>query len=386
MSTNNTTMSKDSTEVDIFNWDDESPIDASLFEEESTKPAPKETDEEEETEKTDATKEEEPDADSILDFENEDDEDEDEDEVKADPKKEKPKAEASSSLALLNSMKERGLIDFELEDGEELDEEMAEELLEESYDSTIDSRIQEIFNDLPPVVKSLNNYVKNGGDINDFLATLAKQQSTGISEDMDLNEESNQEAVVRQMLKADGEDDDTIESQIEYYKDSGKLKKFAEKKFEKWNASREEELKELEKQTQQKKIQEKEKVKAAKAEVAERLKDLQEINGLKLSPKDKKEMPSYMYEGTVKLPNGNVVSQWQHDILVGMQDKTTALTLAKLARNKFDLSKLETGSTTKVTQRVKGALNRKTDNTPARSGTGNAGKKPRTLADYEFNI
>lgn len=69
-------------------------------------------------------------------------------------------------------------------------------------------------------------YVHNGGDYRDLLDTLA--ESSEIDEDIDITDEKNQEKILKVLMSQDGEDDEIIEAQIEFLKESGKLASIAE--------------------------------------------------------------------------------------------------------------------------------------------------------------
>ena len=52
----------------------------------------------------------------------------------------------------------------------------------------------------------MNKFVLKGGNINEFLDTVAVQKSAGINDRMDLADEANQELIVRQGLSDEGYD------------------------------------------------------------------------------------------------------------------------------------------------------------------------------------
>ena len=60
-----------------------------------------------------------------------------------------------NSVSVVSKLKEKGFIDFELEEGEELTEELAEEILEEGFEVKINEKIDELFKDLPDNVREL---------------------------------------------------------------------------------------------------------------------------------------------------------------------------------------------------------------------------------------
>jgi len=70
----------------------------------------------------------------------------------------------------VNLLKEKGLIDFELEDNQELDEEEA-----------IENRVEELFTELPDIVKQIVKYAKDGGNLDRLFENLAKTKQVPIN-------------------------------------------------------------------------------------------------------------------------------------------------------------------------------------------------------------
>lgn len=284
-----------------------------------------------------------------------------------------------------NILKEKGIIDFELEEGEELSEEDADNLIEDGFDTAVDNRLKDLFEGMPDVVRQLVKYTKDGGDPVQFLSTIVKNQSTGLSVGMDLKDESNQELVMKSVLKDQGYDDDYIDIHIETLKDSNKLAAIAEKQYKAWEKKSVEDNEKLVQSQAEKREQDKVKLRQEKAKLSTTLSSLTDIGGIKLNNKDKKELPSYLHDKTVELKNGASISTFQKDVWEAMGNETTALQLAKLLRSRkadgsFDFSKLEMNAETKVVKKIKENIQRNNNiNTPQRSVNGGSRKE---LADF----
>ena len=69
-------------------------------------------------------------------------------------------------------------------------------------------------------IAKLDEYVKNGGKFEDF---YTKQQETLSFENLDLEDESNQKSVIRELLKYNGYTDEQINSKISRYEDADML-------------------------------------------------------------------------------------------------------------------------------------------------------------------
>ena len=298
--------------------------------------------------------------------------------------KSKDKEESTTSSAL-NLLKDKGILDFELDEGEVLTEELAEEILEDKFDEAIEGRIGELFAGLPDVVKQMIKFAKDGGDPTAFVQTLAQATSTGLTTNMDMSQEANQEAVMKTMLKKDGYDDEDISTQIEFLKDSGKLKAMAEKRFDVWNKNQEKETAALTAAQENRRKQDREELRERKATLIAELQTTAEVDGIKLNSKDKREIPSYIFDKNIELENGSKISNYHKDVWEAMSNKKASLQLAKLLRERkkdgsFDFSKIEKIAETAVTRKVKDNVQRNKNITPQVS----VGKisSQKSLADY----
>ena len=100
-----------------------------------------------------------------------------------------PKTGVIGALELLKS---KGIVDYELEEGEELTEDNAEDILEEAFDGGVEARIEELFEGMPPIFKQMVKYAKDGGDVNTLLASAAKQNGSTMNINMHINKEENE--------------------------------------------------------------------------------------------------------------------------------------------------------------------------------------------------
>ena len=288
------------------------------------------------------------------------------------------------NMGALAVLKDKGILDYELEEGEELNEELAATIIEDNFEDSVNDRVGELFEELPQVVKDLNKYVLNGGDIRQFLGSLVQSPTNKLKADLDLTVEADQEAVVRASLVAEEYDDDYINTHIEFLKDSKKLESFAKAKHTKMEKAKAEQTQALAKQQAKLKEQRKIQLRQAKTELSTNLKDIEEVNGLVLNVKDKKELPTYMVDRNIKLENGGTITTMQKDLMEALKDEKKALFIAKLLRNDFDLTSIQAKATTKVVKKVKDGIRRnKKDSknvTSTDKATTSAAKK--SLSDY----
>lgn len=298
--------------------------------------------------------------------EEEEEEDEEEDENAKKPKGDNKPGNTfgdDESVKTLQFLKEKGFVDYELEDGEELTEEKASELLEDSLDDMVEGRIKELFSEVPDVLKEINNFVLKGGDINEYLAKVAENNKSGLSIDMDLTSEDNQIQIVKKGLKDQGFDDEYIASQIEFLKDSKHLEKNANLYFTKWKDNKiKEEAAILKSQEDARKL-EKDNRRELKSKVSNFLKETDSVSGFKVTRDDKKILPDYMSERTVKLDNGSVVTPMQRDLMRVLNSPTGSIQIAKLLKaatesGELDFKEITKNTETKVIKEVRDNVRR----------------------------
>lgn len=293
---------------------------------------------------------------------------------------------ATANISLLNSLKERGLLEYELEEGVELTEELADELIEDRFEETIDERIKDKLSALPEDAQEAIQFVLQGGSFNDYIKTITSESGLNLSEDMDLESEENQILVLQEILGQEEDDDEFIESQIEALKDNGKLKIFAEKKFAKWLTETKAKKTALLEAQAAKKIEAKNVIRESKRKVTEVLTKSEDIGGLQPSKEDKKEVASYMNDRAVALQNGAEITEMQKELFYELpKNETAMIQLAILLRNRnedgtFNFESIINKTKTKLAKDIKDNVRRGNSGLP-----GSAQKKSRTdksLAAY----
>ena len=296
------------------------------------------------------------------------------------------KTPATANISLLNSLKDRGLLEYELEEGVELTEELADELIEDRFEETIDERIKDKLSALPEDAQEAIQFVLQGGSFSDYIRTITSDSGLSLSEDMDLESEKNQILVLQEILGQEEDDEEFIESQIEALKDNGKLKVFAEKKFAKWLAETKAKKTALLQEQAAKKIEVKNTIKESKRKVTEVLTKSEDIGGLQPSKEDKKEVASYMNDRAVALQNGAEITEMQKELFYELpKNETAMIQLAILLRNRnedgtFNFESIINKTKTKLAKDIKDNVRRGNSGLP-----GSAEKKSRTdksLAAY----
>ena len=305
-------------------------------------------------------------------------EDEEEDDNKNTP--------TTASISLLNSLKERGLLEYDLEEGVELTEELADELIEDRFEETIDERIKDKLSALPEDAQEAIQFVLQGGSFSEYIRRITSDSGVNLSEDIDLESEENQILVLQEILGQEEDDEEFIEAQIETLKDNGKLKAFAEKKFAKWLTETKAKKTALLQEQAAKKLEAKNSIKESKRKVIEVLNKSEDIGGLQPSKEDKKEVASYMNDRSVALQNGAEITEMQKELFYELpKNETAMIQLAILLRNRnedgtFNFESIINKTKTKLTKDIKDNVRRGNSGLP-----GSAQKKSRTdksLAAY----
>lgn len=313
------------------------------------------------------------------------DEEEDEDEGSGENTRNE-EVETGQNIVVLNTLKSKGFLEYELEEGEELTEELAEELIEDKFEETIEERITERLGALPEDVQQVVQYVLKGGSLNEFLKQVSQTSTGSITEDLDMTSEDNQKLVVRELLLQEDFDEDTIEAQIDLLKDSGKLKTYAEKKFNKWLTENRGNRTALLEQQEQRKREIKESIREAKRKVTETLSTVEEIGGLEASKEDKKVLPSYINDRNIKLQNGAEISEMQKELYYELpKNEKAMIQLAILLRNRnadgtFNFDNIANKIKTNITKDLKQNLRRNKTSIP-KSGDKRS-SEGKSLADY----
>jgi len=310
------------------------------------------------------------------------------------PKNTESKSSEVSKVQIFNYLKEQGLIEIPEEEEEdlELDEETAEDVLAEKFEQTfenkINERIEELFADMPGSIKQLNKFVMNGGDPQQFIKAMSNGTEAKLSVNLDLEEEKNQELVIREVMRMNEDDEDTIEAQLDFLKDSGRLQIEAQKKFDKWKIQNERE-KQILLGRQQAEIQrQKELIREQKNKFHEFLQQNDAVGELSLNKEDKRVLPSYINDRTVKV-NGSSITQMQKELFYDVpQNQQAMLQLAALLRNRnkdgtFNFNAIINGAKTEVVKQVKDNVRRAKGNMPSKSGMV-IKTSQKSLADY-FN-
>lgn len=157
-------------------------------------------------------------------------------------------------------------------------------------------------------IEALDAYVKQGGDLRKYLQIDAELDL----EDIDLDEESNQKAVVKMLLKEKGFNSKQIEKKISKYEDAGLLEDEAQDAIEDLKEIREQRKEQLLKEQEKAHKQYQEQQRAFYTNVVDEIKGLKNIRGIAIPEKDKKVLIDYILK-----PDADGRTKYQKDYAKG---------------------------------------------------------------------
>lgn len=154
-------------------------------------------------------------------------------------------------------------------------------------------------------VQKLDEYVKNGGNFEDFYQI---QQKAMDLQNIDIEDESNQKAVVRELLKRNGYSDDKIERRIERFEDADMLEEEAEDALDRLRELQQKDLEDAEKEQAEYRRQQQEEAQQFFADVSGKINKLTKIRGINVPQSDRKALYDYIFK-----TDAQGLSQYQKD-------------------------------------------------------------------------
>jgi len=223
----------------------------------------------------------------------------------------------------------------------------------------IDEMVQEASKPVYPSseVEELAEFVKNGGNIRNFIENV---YTAPVELDkLDLDDETNQELVVSQNLRIKGFKEEAISKKIKRYKELGTLYDEAEESVP--------ELKEYEDKTKALLLEKKQSERVAREQaqlefittVENNIKEIDNINGIKLNPKEKAELREYMLKVG---PDGKTAYQKDYQSNIANFIKSAYYTKKGDAFTKQLNVKAETEAAKKLRDRLEASRGKRSKN------------------------
>lgn len=142
-------------------------------------------------------------------------------------------------------------------------------------------------------IQALDEYVRNGGKFEDY---YRKQQEALTLDNIDLEDETNQKAVLREFMQRSGYSDEQINKKITRYEDSDVLYDEAEDALDRLKQIRQQEVEEAARQQEEHAKQQEEQSKAFFDSVTKEINSLTNIRGIAVPKEDRKALFDYIFK------------------------------------------------------------------------------------------
>ena len=154
-------------------------------------------------------------------------------------------------------------------------------------------------------IQQLDEYVKNGGKFEDF---YGKQQQSLSYDNMDMEYEDNQKAVVSELLRYSGYTDDQIKNKIQRYEDADMLEEESADALDRLKQIKQHELEMAQQQQAAYLQQQEEQSKQFYNDCMNQIKSLSSIRGVQIPKEDRAKLADYIFN-----VDQNGVSKFQRD-------------------------------------------------------------------------
>lgn len=262
-----------------------------------------------------------------------------------------------------------------LEDGEDAEKiDWNQDVFMEKFESTIETKAFELIENLAlerhgeEGIQMIKDILINGVSIPQYLSRF--QQEIDL-EDLDLSDEGNKIAVMREYLARTGVDEDEAEDRIKFAVDNDKLDEYAPKYHQKLvQASRKQREHMAEQARQQKEQQEqfeRQRRENYKKVLTDAIKD-GELEGYPVTPKDATELISFIDNKVYTLQNGQKITSFEYKLAkLRHEDPKKFLAFAKLLQADLDLAPVKRTAVTNETNEIFNELKNKTKKTSVRT-------------------
>lgn len=142
-------------------------------------------------------------------------------------------------------------------------------------------------------IQALDEYVKQGGKFEDF---YAKQQEALTVDNIDLEDENNQKAVVREFMKYSGYTDEQINKKIARYEDSDVLYDEAEDALDRLKEIKQKEVEEATRKQEEAAREQEERSREFFNNVSKDIQNLTNIRGINVPKEDRKALFDYIFK------------------------------------------------------------------------------------------
>lgn len=262
-----------------------------------------------------------------------------------------------------------------LEDGEDAEKiDWNQDVFMEKFESTIETKAFELIENLAlerhgeEGIQMIKDILINGASIPQYLSRF--QQEIDL-EDVDLSDEGNKIAVMREYLARTGVDEDEAEDRIKFAVDNDKLDEYAPKYHQKLVQASRKQREHMAEQARQQKDQqeqfERQRRENYKKVLTDAIKD-GELEGYPVTPKDATELISFIDNKVYTLQNGQKITSFEYKLAkLRHEDPKKFLAFAKLLQSDLDLAPVKRTAVTNETNEIFNELKNKTKKTSVRT-------------------
>lgn len=352
-----------------FNWEDTEDNFFGLGNPTPASPKKEEKEKEEEAPESKSKEKEEEEEEKELDFFSPNEEEQEEQEEEG-QEKHKTSSKTSTSIYtdVYKDLREQGIFKHaEIEEGEDLDADKLFELQQQEYEAEVSARLTSwATEELDEDARAFIKFKRDGGSTEDFLNTYSKSSALPTG---DISDESYQDRIIRFQLKQEGWDSEEVEDRLKYLTDSGTKQRVAKRYDNKIReeADREKAATLAQAARDREAIEEQEK--EYKKTIRTVLTDTKDVNGVKITDKDKTELFNFLTKKDFKVSDTKSITGFQKKLGEVFQDTSKMILLAKLVNSDFDMKDFEKASITKKTKQIKSNLEQRKGLRPTSSGS-----------------
>lgn len=154
-------------------------------------------------------------------------------------------------------------------------------------------------------IQRLDEYVKNGGKFEDFYQRQSERMTL---DNLDMEDETNQKAVIRELLKRNNYSDEQINKKINRYEDADMLQEESEDALARLKQIHQQEVEDAAREQEEYAKLQEEQSKAFFKSVTDEINQLTDIRGIAIPKEDRKALFDYIFK-----VDQNGVSQYQKD-------------------------------------------------------------------------
>lgn len=219
-------------------------------------------------------------------------------------------------------------------------------------------------------IEKLDEYVKNGGRFEDF---YSKQQEQISYDNIDMEDEANQKAIVSELLKYSGYTDEQIKNKISRYEDADMLEEESEDALERLKQIRQKQIEYSEQQQAEYIKQQEEQSRKFYTDCTSEINSLTNIRGVQIPKEDRAKLIDYIFN-----VDQDGISKFQKDY--NNQDRfiTNLITTAYMTmKGDSFISTAKKDGESSATEKLRKILRHSSRN----HSTYNADEKPKSVID-----